>query len=667
MNAPEIPAYCYFDEVKFSQYLSGFGLNNTDSQLAFFHCCSLVRDQGGGALNVSDLLTTLKIWAERENVPQFRNPDTAKQSLYTLLYSLREYFLAELETTGQEIDKVIFRESEYFQVYNFFQSYNFNQAKSGFIDVNDLYSVNSASFIDRIKIENLDLSEIEFEKRGARLVQLEFPHNAGTLLFPGDQWSMLEKVARHQVSKLLYSRYFTRDLDQIIRKMRSKPGLEFTTESVIQECVENNTENSAIFFEELFDGLTNYLITRKDFSNQEELIKSILILEKGQQHKVYQTEVKLKEKNLSHDKEQLLRFLRRKRSFFTLNDIHHIIDEADFKASLSREYSAIDWDRLVEEFIEEYVQNNESNSEQGLFKLEVNDGLSYMFLDYYIENVVHLREEFEPRAKKFLYNNWLAQRSNGEKVFEYTSPSAREKSLNSWVQGSAPKLSLLLSDSAHLQRSILSISDPTKRKALFDTFWDTKEQKRHKWEIVFALNVEELISEVEAAVPISSRFWLLRIFKLILAYLKGERKSSEEKKPGSSASSTASGQEKPIILQKTELLKSINQLQVGLLKNKKYERGLRELIDEWNIKLGPVREDFLTEVNDFVRKGCRNRFNMLRSLRGNQIQFALTEIENLSHETYAKFQTEIRSEKKFLDYVRLYASGILRTLIQKQP
>ena len=41
------------------------------------------------------------------------------------------------------------------------------------------------------------------------------------------------------------------------------------------------------------------------------------------------------------------------------------------------------------------------------------------------------------------------------------------------------------------------------------------------------------------------------------------------------------------------------------------------------------------------------------------------EIENLSHEAYAKFQKEIPSEKIFLKYARLFASGIFRTLAQK--
>lgn len=664
MASITIPAYCFFDEIKFGQYIAGFNIRDSDSLLVFFQICRLIRVSGKNKVQLSVLQNEIMQWAERENHPQFKNADATKQVLYSLLYRLRDNYLAELETTGQEIQSFILHESEYYQIHQFYQNYNFNQSKTGYPDVADLYSNNYSAFVERIKIEHLNLSEITLEKRGPRLVQLEFPESPGTVLFPGDHWDLLEKVARNKVHALVLARFFSRDLDQIIRLMRNENGMEFMTEKIIQDCVEGEKDNSASFFELLYSGLLNALKARKDLPNQDELLKSVSILQKTQQHKAIETEKQLESENKKHDKEQLLRFLRRKRSFFTLNDVHHIFEEPDFQKSLSTTYSALEWDRLVEEFIEEVVEQSDSNAEEGLFKIEINSGISYMFIDYYIENVVHLREEFSPRAKEFLYNNWLARRTEREQVHEYNSPTVLEKFLNEWVQGTIPKLGLLLNDDKILQKSILTVQDKGQRKALFETLWNHQENRRQSWSIVFGLNIKELISEVEAAVPISSKFFIFKFFKTLLQFLKGELK----KKPKSSIDSgeiIETGTVENVAIQKEELIKGINNLQLSILENKKYDRVLEDLESVWNVKLGPVRKQFRDEINDFIRSGARNRFNMLRNMRGSQIQFLLNEIENLSHEAYAKFQKEIPSEKIFLKYARLFASGIFRTLAQK--
>jgi hypothetical protein len=665
MASTTIPAYCFFDEIKFSQYISGFNIRDSDSLLIFFQICRLIRISGKNKLQMSALQQEVMQWAERENHPQFKNADATKQVSYSLLYRLRDNYLAELDTTGQEIQSVVLHESEYYQIYQFYYNYNFNQSKTGYPDVADLYSGNYSAFVDRIKLDNLNLSEMTLEKRGPRLVQLEFSHSSSTLLFPGDHWDLLEKVARNKVHSLVLARFFARDLDQIIRLMRNESGMEFITEKIIQDCVEGEKENSAVFFELLYNSLLDTLLARKDLPNQDELLKSVAILLKTQQHKAIETEKQLESENKKHDKDQLFRFLRRKRSFFTLNDIHQIFEELDFQKSLSTTYSALDWDRLVEEFIEEIVEHSDSNSEDGLFKIEINSGVSYMFIDYYIENVVHLREEFSPRAKDFLYNAWLARRIEREQVHEYNSATVLEKSLNDWVQGNIPKLGLLLNDDKILQKSILTVQDKSQRKALFETLWNHQDNCRQLWAVVFCISIKELISEVEAAVPISSKFLILRLFKSFILFLKGDFKKKANNKIIDSGEIIETGTIENVAIQKAELIKGINDLQVGILENKKYDRVLEDLESVWNVKLGPVRKQFRDEINNFIRAGARNRFNMLRNMRGSQLSFLLNEIENLSHEAYAKFQNEIHSEKIFLKYAKLFASGIFRTLAQK--
>ncbi|RME90924.1 MAG: hypothetical protein D6767_06065, partial [Candidatus Hydrogenedentota bacterium] len=190
---------------------------------------------------------------------------------------------------------------------------------------------------------------------------------------------------------------------------------------------------------------------------------------------------------------------------------------------------------------------------------------------------------------------------------------------------------------------------------------------------ILGLDKKDLYREAYKKQPFIHRFFLTRLFFLLFNMFRSKPVVTEVASHESASSLSEADSKRNIALatksEKKKWLKNlrdeIDYAMETIATEKNIEAFQQKLANEWNIKIGAVRQSFKMRVDEEIHRRVKKFIDMLSHIHSPGSQMILQELNAIAESVYELFKSEIHDKHSFIDYAVLDGMQIIKRWIKK--
>lgn len=684
----DLPYYIDLDEQTLVSILDSAGIREKDHQQLFVRLCKYVADKGKAKVNVEDFTMDVLKWSERVNNPRFRHIQNIRRTLINAARSLEEHYFIRIGSESAEIETIYLQESESYQINRILEK------RSG--DKVIPFPTESDLQYPIPEVHLLVMSAEEFNKETVnraieerKIAKIIFKSNGTHILVSMEYLPNLGRIVRDKLRVGLFPGQKTKLLDDVVRELSSiLPDRKISQEKLLR-VLSNEEEADAVFMINLAKRLQTHLEEEKenkDIKYKVTMHQAARLLEA---FKIYEEEAERekdrKEKRLT-DKENLLKAMRSETVLLNKNDLAAARENNEIigNLKLDGEYSPVEYRLLVDEFLNEYSKPEEGEENPVFLVLPRIVKIKIEDLDHYIhrENIVpFLVQEANRVASEIRDRNirkWSNLLGEGEKTPPMKFDEFFQKDIANRVKDEYTVLYSLLCEPQLMYQSFHIHPDDKATLNILNRFFLVSEEPAFRaYHQILRLDRRKLLNEAIMQVPFFLRFGFLRFFYNLFMSIFSS-KPVKKKKPATAGASESSGSvesndneknDKPATAKdpkekRKHWRQTLETLHKKVTSYADTGNAMRDLENQWNIKIGPVRTSLTESVNNEIDKRARSIYSMFQKRSDFNAGHIYDELKNLASGYSEQMSTDIPNKSVFKEYIMVRALHTLKNAMR---
>jgi len=489
----------------------------------------------------------------------------------------------------------------------------------------------------------------------------------------------LPTICIKRIRKFFNAHGRIRVLDMVVKTIEMVlPEKNLNLERVLK-ILSLEEKESPIFFIHLAEGLLNRLEKEKGNKDIRPLLVSAILLKhfKLQQNEA-ESDVKKKEKE-NEDVEKLLKIMKSNPRPYTRNELRHIRETDGKSLNFSGTYNPQEFADLVEHFIEKYTTKPEIGGDLPIEKqvpeiIRVSDDQTiefFIYREYLVSLADRDRLDASQKAKTHYLEKWMNQLKQYKDLPEMNKDRDFEISARKFVVKNYRILASILKDPTTLYQVFkIYENDSDISHRMKDYFGGLGKSKLQPYIYILGLNRQEIYRDAYATLPFAYRNFLLRLLLFIISLFKNREKEKNhgaETEPGLESftpeeSELNSGPDLAEI--KKEVASKNRKFLPEIEKNYRAGGNVQEVLDElkdnWNTKIGEVRDVLTEKIDKDTQQRALNIYKMLLRSPDYSEEFLHHELKNMATDLSQNKYSEIADKKSLARYIIIRSIWILR-------
>lgn len=667
-HSNQIPAFVYASSDELNLMLESAGFKDKTDHMIFTQICDQVHSSRENNIKLDDFMVQFLRWADRNNFSRFRHVQNVNRQVYRLLKTLSDKGFCEITFDGDEIKTITLTDPAIAAVNKLYET-SVSQGSTSYPTLESLNFEIPNSMLTQIVINELNEDALKQAMTNAKVIRIQFLAPSSHILITPENIPNLLRICKAKMRHYLHPGTKTKMLDDLVRDLQSiLPEKTINADRLLRILASQENEDT-LFMVHLTSRFISQLQNETHPEKTLTYLQSAQILEQFKVSEEAKEKEQQKEDRQRRDMLKLLDIAADLGQPFTREDMTSLREGYHYKAGgfdhFSEHYSEAEFAELVERLTQKYskFEDGSSTDDERLLPTLVELQSETQFLYIHRRSLVNFFEEERKKTADIIRGRilvtWTNELQNSRQTSSMQFDPTFEKLIEKSIEKEHPDFKALLMQPQLIYNAFF-IKDSMHPRALnVNMFFVPSEKPVFKpYHSLLGLNRRELFKQAYSRLPFTKRFFLFKFFFTLLNMFRGGSKGSDD--IDLSESSSSSGQH----VTGAALKEALTKLESKYAGGKKSTMAMTEYENRWNIKLGPVRRTFKSDIDELIATRTRKLVTMARKNKAYSVSGYQKDLVNIADSMAKQYDKEVRSHQAFKDYVVLKGLEIIKNNIR---
>lgn len=657
----KVPFYVDLPESERQEILDRALITGKDDQLLFQRICDFALSIDSPIIKPEPFFKFLLLWAEESNNARFRHLQNSRRLMIQLATRMQEKKFCQLSLEEQEIVRIQLTDPEEEALEAAYAVIK-NSPVALFPVEESLPFGLSRQNKKEITVSDFNQKTIREVQKKGKVLCINFIEGEGHLLVPSSELVNLVKIAQNKLRHFLFPGVRTKFLDDVVKDLKIIMPENNTSAQKVLNVLGGEEEEAPMYLLNVANKAINVASKDKDHKQKKLIMQSAKIIKAYKTWEEEKQQEKKKSKELDHDSEILLNFLKDQNHIFSKIELYQLASSSEtFLRDLQTRYSGI-FPKLVQHLTEKYTvirtddENGLPETVPILLCIRSKDTDYFVHRDTLIPALEAQRMLISTTLNDMYKRRWSKALLAGKVVPPMRFEEFFEKEVHKIVQRDYPVFVDLLSAPTVVYNTFFINQNKPAQFGLIDNYFVKRTEPIFlPYHRLLELNRNNLYQAAYSSLPWTQKLPIVRLFIKIWRWITGFKSNdkdleTQDTEPSGKSEKTDKG--KATSLDISEWKNGLRAAEAKIAGVGQGTKVLPILEERWNLKLGPARKEAREMVESQAVKRAHKILKMMKKVSPFLPTQLLDNLES-SAESIVKQYNEVHDKDALKEFIML--------------